>query len=457
MVNKAALMLSFLAVITLGGVSNKLSYQIKDTGDPRYPPHFFKKPWFLELLMFSGMVLSFPVYWAMECASRSGKVQPDTAGVPLLGGEQHGRGWRVRAMIFLPAMGDLVGSILSFTGLVYVSNSTAQMLGSSIIIMVAFNSYFFLGRRYNRIQYAGMALVLGSLLLIGWAASISANNAGVGTSLNEASPSQQIFGMFLCVAARAVNSIQFVLEEKVMSDSSLHPLEVVGTEGIYGWLVTACVMMPILAYLPGSDASGVYENTSDSLMMVGRNRTLDFVLILYLLGLWGLNALGMMVMKHLGAVFRSVSRNLQALFVWLIDMALFYGLGERGFGYGPVGEPWQGLGSWVQVLGFVVMSAGVFVYAYGNAVQQVSAAQQEDAGHPSPVPVSRSMRRLASEVDGLPSPLQVMRAELEADEDEELPFGPRLTEKSWMSITGLDEGTPCRRGRAGSTAEYVAL
>mmetsp|Transcript_25208 Transcript_25208/g.79481 ORF Transcript_25208/g.79481 Transcript_25208/m.79481 type:complete len:450 (-) Transcript_25208:187-1536(-) len=449
MVNKTTLMVSFLAVITLGGVSNKLSYQIKDTGDPRYPPHFFKKPWFLELLMFSGMVLSFPVYWAMESASRSGKVQPDTAGVPLLGREQQGRGWRVRAMIFLPAMGDLVGSILSFTGLVYISNSTAQMLGSSIIIMVAVNSYFFLGRRYNRIQYAGMALVLGSLLIIGWAASISAHGAGAGAgSLNEAPPSLQIFGMFLCVAARAVNSIQFVLEEKVMSDSSLHPLQVVGIEGVYGWLVTACVMMPILASLPGSDVGGVYENTSDSLMMVGRNRTLDFVLVLYLLGLWGLNALGMMVMKHLGAVFRAVSRNLQALFVWLIDMALFYGLGERGFGYGPVGEPWQGLGSWVQVFGFVVMSAGVFVYAYGNAVQQVTAAQEEDEAHPSPVPVSRSMRRLASKVDGLPSPLQVVRAELEADEDE-VPVG--------MSITGLDEGTPCRRGRAGSTAEYVAI
>mmetsp|Transcript_99068 Transcript_99068/g.266192 ORF Transcript_99068/g.266192 Transcript_99068/m.266192 type:complete len:246 (-) Transcript_99068:52-789(-) len=243
--DRVTLLLLFLAVITLGGVASKLSYQIEDTGDPRYPPHFFKKPWFLELLMFSGMVLSFPVYWAMECTSRSSKVQPDAAGVPLLGREPQGRGWKVRAMIFLPAMGDLVSSILNFTGLVYVSNSTAQMLGSSIIVMVAYNSYVILGRRYNRIQYAGMALVLGSLLIVGWAASISAHEAGGGRrALGEAPLPQQFFGMFLCVAARAVGSIQFVLEEKVMSDSSLHPLEVVGTEGVYGWLVTACVMMP---------------------------------------------------------------------------------------------------------------------------------------------------------------------------------------------------------------------
>ena len=39
-------------------------------------------------------------------------------------------------------------------------------------------------------------------------------------------------------------------------------------------------------------------------------------------------------------------------------MALFYGLGNEGFGYGPVGEPWKGTASWIQVLGFIFMTAG---------------------------------------------------------------------------------------------------
>ena len=34
--------------------------------------------------------------------------------------------------------------------------------------------------------------------------------------------------------------------------------------------------------------------------------------------------------------------------------------------------------SFSQVIGFIFMTAGVFVYAYGNAVQQVVAAQQEE-------------------------------------------------------------------------------
>lgn len=452
MVNKTALTISFLLVITLGGVTNKLSYQIKDVGNPEYPPHYFKKPWFLELLMFSGMTLSFPVHWAIECLTRKHK-SVEQCSSPLLPEQVGDRGWKVRASIFVPAMGDLVGSILSFTGLVYISNSTAQMLGSSIIIMVAINSYIFLGRRYNKIQNAGMAIVLCSLAVVGYAANMAAKEA---QGPSEVPASQQLFGMFLCVAARAVNSIQYVLEEKVMGESGLHPLEVTGTEGIYGLLMTACVIMPILAYIPGHDVGGVFEDSGDSFMMVQRNPTLDAVLLLYLLGLWGLNALGMMVMKHLGAVFRAVSRNLQAAFVWLIDMALFYGLGQEGFGYGPVGEPWHGRASWIQVGGFVLMTVGVLTYAYGNAVQQILAAQEEKTqGLPSPIPVAASMRELAAEMTPnapLPSPLVVFAAEFRGGTDESsdsTPYPP------FSPVGSASPGTT--RRRAGSTAEYVMV
>jgi len=370
------------------------------------------------------------------------------------------RGWKVRALIFLPAMGDLVGSILSFIGLVYISNSTAQMLGSSIIIMVAVNSYIFLGRRYNRIQYAGMFIVLASLLVVGYSADMAARQPDKSTAgMQEYSASQQAFGMFLCVLARVVNSIQFVLEEKVMGESGFHPFEVTGTEGVYGLIMTACVIMPIVATIPGSDVGGVFENTKDSLLMIQNNSTLDFILVFYLLGLWGLNALGMMVMKHLGSVFRAVSRNMQALFVWLIDMALFYGLGHRGFGYGPVGEPWQGTASWIQVVGFIFMTVGVFVYAYGNAVQQVMAAQaEEQKGIPSPIPVAYSMRELALELDAgvMPSPLAVITAEFNQDNA----FGDAEASRTLRSgsMASVGFASPGNRiKRVGSNADVVMI
>ena len=66
----------------------------------------------------------------------------------------------------------------------------------------------------------------------------------------------------LTFCASKSSGIQFVLEEKVMGESGFHPFEVTGTEGVYGLILTACVIMPILARIPGSDVGGVFENTA---------------------------------------------------------------------------------------------------------------------------------------------------------------------------------------------------
>jgi len=360
--NKQALVAAYIFIITVGGVTNKLAYQIKTEGDPDYGPHNFRKPWFMVLLMFVGMTMSYPVYWFMSAQ------QQKVAGPP-----KKQEPWRVYALVFVPAMLDLIGSVLSFTGLVYIGNSTALMLGSTIILFVAVNSYIFLGRRFNKIQMSGMFVVFLAIMIIGKAASLSAEETSSSSSAAE-----QGLGIFLCILARFVNSIQFVVEEKMLGDTSLEPLQVVGTEGIYGLIVTACVIMPIAASIPGDDVGHVYENTADSVLML-HNWTLDSILFLYLLGLWGLNALGMMVTKHLGGVFRAVSTNLQSLFVWLIDLGLFYGVGT-GFGF-PVGEAWKGQGSWLQAFGFVVLVSGTLTYAYGNSVQSAAISKLPSKAH----------------------------------------------------------------------------
>mmetsp|Transcript_41900 Transcript_41900/g.99769 ORF Transcript_41900/g.99769 Transcript_41900/m.99769 type:complete len:385 (+) Transcript_41900:76-1230(+) len=360
--NKQALVAAYIFIITVGGVTNKLAYQIKTEGLPDYGPHNFRKPWFMVLLMFVGMTMSYPVYWFMSAQ------QQKVAGPP-----KKQEPWRVYALVFVPAMLDLTGSVLSFTGLVYIGNSTALMLGSTIILFVAVNSYIFLGRRFNNMQMSGMFVVFVAIMIIGKAASLSAEETSSSSSAAE-----QGLGIFLCILARFVNSIQFVVEEKMLGDTSLEPLQVVGTEGIYGLIVTACVIMPIAASIPGHDVGHVYENTADSVLML-HNWTLDSILFLYLLGLWGLNALGMMVTKHLGGVFRAVSTNLQSLFVWLIDLGLFYGVGT-GFGF-PVGEAWKGQGSWLQAFGFVVLVSGTLTYAYGNSVQSAAISKLPSRKH----------------------------------------------------------------------------
>ena len=97
----------------LGGVTNKFAYQIKDVGDPAYPAHFFKKPWFLELLMFIGMTLSFPLHWAAQSFSKP-KIADGTASESLLP-EEAVLGWqKVAVESFCLAKWEYAGKRITY-------------------------------------------------------------------------------------------------------------------------------------------------------------------------------------------------------------------------------------------------------------------------------------------------------------------------------------------------------
>jgi hypothetical protein len=107
------------------------------------------------------------------------------------------------------------------------------------------------------------------------------------------------------------------------------------------------------------------------------------------------------------------------------------------------------------------MTVGVFVYAYGNAVQQVMAAQaEEQKGIPSPIPVAYSMRELALDLDPgvMPSPLAVIAAEFNQDADA---FGDAEASRNLRS-SSIGSMTPKTFAaghikRVGSNAEMVMV
>lgn len=77
----------------------------------------------------------------------------------------------------------------------------------------------------------------------------------------------------------------------------------------------------------------------------------------------------------MGAVFRTVLETMRTLFVWLVDLALFYG----GFG---LGESWS-IYSWLQAAGFVVLVCGTLLYQKGDEMdsEKVSlCADMKDIG-----------------------------------------------------------------------------
>jgi hypothetical protein len=104
---------------------------------------------------------------------------------------------------------------------------------------------------------------------------------------------------------------------------------------------------------------------------------LQVVLLVDMFALLMYNFSGMMVTGHLGAVFRTVLETMRTLFVWLIDIILFYSLS------GALGESWDWRYGSIQLAGFVALVTGTLVYGRGDdeaAKQELKEAMLTESG-----------------------------------------------------------------------------
>ena len=161
------------------------------------------------------------------------------------------------------------------------------------------------------------------------------------------------------------------------------PLKIVGYEGLFGSIAMIFVMLPIVQHLPGPEGGGIHEDSKDTWHMITHTPSIATVIGLDAIALLAYNVSGMCVTGHLGAVFRTVLETTRyiilethvlvyayvfliihiyiidiyfvffslfalnrTLFVWLVDLLLFY----TPLGFGRLGEEWT-WHSWIQAAG----------------------------------------------------------------------------------------------------------
>lgn len=69
----------------------------------------------------------------------------------------------------------------------------------------------------------------------------------------------------------------------------------------------------------------VVEQKFTALQMLRSSKTIILSTLLYMFALAGYNISGMYITDELGAVTRTVLEALRTLFVWVLDLLLFYG------------------------------------------------------------------------------------------------------------------------------------
>jgi len=148
------------------------------------------------------------------------------------------------------------------------------------------------------------------------------------------------------------------------------PLEVVGWEGVFGTVLCAMVMLPIVQAIPGSDMGSV-ENSSDTLLMLTSNARMTVVTLGYALALAFMNFYSQVVTKVMTAVHRMLISTCRVVLVWLIDLVIFYGI--------PGGKPYGeflDVYSWLQLAGFGCLVGGTAFYVHAG-LQAKKAAEYE--------------------------------------------------------------------------------
>lgn len=176
------------------------------------------------------------------------------------------RGWRI-LLLASPSSCDIAGTTLMNVGLLFVAASIYQMTRGALVLFVGLFSVLFLRRKLYLYQWTALFVVVLGVALVGLAGALFGSDTGHDLTQDDAVSArslastpeavQTIVGVLLIAAAQIFTASQFVLEEWILENYAMDPIQVVGWEGIFGFSVTMVAMI-ILYVTVGSTEAGQY-------------------------------------------------------------------------------------------------------------------------------------------------------------------------------------------------------
>jgi len=279
-------------------------------------------------------------------------------------------GWKT-ILLSLPAICDICGTTLMNVGLLFVVASIYQMTRGALVLFVGLFSVVFLKRHLHLFQWLALATVVLGVAIVGLAGALYKDDKATPSSDavelmargmeimrravqttdgGEEDPAavvaRTILGVFLIAGAQIFTATQFVLEEFILERYELEPIKVVGWEGLFGFLVTV-IGMVVMHFAVGRTEAGQggYFDLVEGWRQIFSNRAIGLSSLAIMVSIGGFNFFGLSVTRSVSATSRSTIDTCRTLFIWLVSL----GLGWESF-------------KWLQVLGFVLLVYGTFLF-----------------------------------------------------------------------------------------------
>lgn len=240
-------------------------------------------------------------------------------------------GKKAPTWVFLvPCCCDLTATALMCAGLAFVAVSVVQMCRGTIVIFVCLMSWMFLGRTQKSFQLAGVLLVTVGIVLVALSAfSGGSETSSLGTSLSK--------GIALVIFAQVFQAGMFVYEEKIMSQYSVEPLQVVGMEGVLGVFVSG-ILMGAMHLLGWNDIRGALYQIQNSPHLV-------ITILLSMVAVAVFNFSGATVTQRSSATARTTIKIASTICIWGVELAAGWNVFKS-----------------LQLFGFVFVAAGTLIY-----------------------------------------------------------------------------------------------
>ncbi|KAG8225086.1 hypothetical protein J437_LFUL000065 [Ladona fulva] len=247
-------------------------------------------------------------------------------------------------LVFLPAaMCDMIATSIMYIGLNLTYASSFQMFRGSVIVFTGLLSVAFLGRVLSWREWGGIYFVIAGLSVVGLSDFVQSSS---NESLNK---NYVITGDELIILAQIITATQMVYEEKYVSKYNVHPLQAVGWEGVFGFLVLSLLQIPFYFFYVGKPFSGnprgVLEDVLDGFIQLYNNPLLVCAFLGTIVSIAFFNFAGISVTKEMSATTRMVLDSVRTLVIWLVGLAL----------------SWQKF-HYLQVIGFTLLIIGMCLY-----------------------------------------------------------------------------------------------
>ncbi|KAI8065184.1 hypothetical protein BC940DRAFT_241722 [Gongronella butleri] len=233
----------------------------------------------------------------------------------------------------VPSACDLISTTLLNLGLIYSTPSVYQMVRSSIVGFSAVFSFIFLARRFLAQEWVSALFILLGIGLVAFHPVLDVHMNDDGAC--------PWFGPSLLLISQVFVALQFILEEFLMDRFQLDPVRAMGIEGVFGALLLGVALI-LSAILPGVpavlDVKQGFDQLFDSNDLVQSSVVLAAMVAIF-------NFFGLAVSTSIGIPGRSVLDALRTTLIWIV--AVHYGYDAF---------------SWVQLIGFLVLVFGIFVF-----------------------------------------------------------------------------------------------